>query len=110
MRNAEPYAALQVVDPNIRLVVAQEAPVLDRTAHQLSVLSNTYPGWDIGYDRDSTGQVRWTAELRRIITLDMVKAGVVRYIRQPDAIALAATLAWQSSLVHNGRAHNDFGK
>jgi len=81
--------------------------VQDLRGRQLSVLRNTYPGWDIDFERDSTGRVWWTAELCEAVTLEMVVAGVVQCVRQPDA--LAATLAWQAALVRNSRAHNLFG-
>ncbi|MEU7740247.1 hypothetical protein [Nonomuraea sp. NPDC049158] len=60
-------------------------------AGQLSVLRSTYPGWDIDFERDSSGQLWWTAELRKAVTLEMVATGVVQCVRQPDAIALAAS-------------------
>ncbi|MEV0382900.1 hypothetical protein [Nonomuraea sp. NPDC050643] len=74
-----------------------------RTAQQLSVLSVTYPGWDIGIAHDESGLL-WWATLRRPVTERMRASGVAEWVRQPDAIALAATLAWQTSLVHNARA------
>ncbi|MEU8362306.1 hypothetical protein AB0C27_40440 [Nonomuraea sp. NPDC048882] len=79
-----------------------------RTAQQLGVLSATYPAWDVDLSRDEAGRVWWVAKLRRPITQAMQAGGVVERVRQGDAIALAATLAWQSSLIHNTRAYEFF--
>jgi hypothetical protein len=95
-------ALLRATDQNLRHVVAQAAALQDWTARQLSVLRNTYPAWDIDRERDPSGQVWWTACPRRRLTVEMVTAGVVRTVRQPDAIALASALAWQSHLIHSG--------
>lgn len=79
-----------------------------RTAQQLGVLSATYPAWDVDVARDEAGLLWWVAKLRRPITQAMQAGGVVGRVRQSDAIALAATLAWQSSLIHNTRAYEFF--
>ncbi|TDE38813.1 hypothetical protein E1295_33195 [Nonomuraea mesophila] len=101
MTDAELHALIQSADPNVHQVIADAALVLDLRGRQLSVLRNTYPGWDIDYQSDAFGRVWWTAELRRTLTLEMATAGVMRSVRQEDAIALASTLAWQSALLHN---------
>jgi hypothetical protein len=109
MTDDELLTLLRATSESAREAMAQAALLLDLRGRQLSVLRNTYPGWDIDFERSVSGQVWWTAELRKAFTVEMVAAGVVQCIRQPDAIALAATLAWQSALVHNSRAHNMFG-
>lgn len=109
MTDDELLALLRATSESAREVMAQAALLQDLRGRQLSVLRNTYPGWDIDIERDSAGQLWWTAELCKAVTVEMVAAGVVQCVRQPDAIALAATLAWQSALVHNCRAHNMFG-
>ncbi|MEU6712875.1 hypothetical protein ABZ897_15455 [Nonomuraea sp. NPDC046802] len=73
---------------------------LDVRERQLAVLSNTYPAWDIDLVQDPSGAGYWLAVLRREFTPELVRAGVHPHIRQPDAISLATTLAWQSSLLH----------
>lgn len=109
MTDDELLTLLRKTSESARDVMAQAALLQDLRGRQLSVLRNTYPGWDIDFERDSAGRLWWTAELRKAVTVEMVAAGVVQCVRQPDAIALAATLAWQSALVHNCRAHNMFG-
>ncbi|MEV4352958.1 hypothetical protein [Nonomuraea sp. NPDC049625] len=103
MTDAELRAITQAAGPNVRQVISDAALVLDLRGRQLSVLRNTYPGWDIDYESDGSGRMWWTAELRRMPTLDMATAGVMRSVRQEDAIALASTLAWQSALLHTTR-------
>jgi hypothetical protein len=76
----------------------------DWAAQQLSTPRNTYPAWDIDREQDASGQVWWTAVLRRALTVELTAAGVLPTVRQPDAIALASTLAWQSALLHNARS------
>ncbi|NRQ39810.1 hypothetical protein HII36_49480 [Nonomuraea sp. NN258] len=102
MTDAELHALLRVSADNVRHVVAEAAASLDWTARQLSVLSNTYPAWDIRHEPDAYGRFIWTASLRQRVTVWMVTAGIVQSVRQADPIALAATLAWQSSLLHHG--------
>jgi hypothetical protein len=97
--DAELHALLRVADDNARQVMPQAAVLQDLTARQLLVLRNTYPLWDVDLDRDLSDQLWWTAVLRRTVTLDMARAGILHTVRTRDAIALAATLAWQSSLV-----------
>ncbi|MEV1241620.1 hypothetical protein ACIBO2_15140 [Nonomuraea sp. NPDC050022] len=109
MTDDELLALLRTTSESAREVMAQAAVLLDLRGRQLSVLCSTYPGWEIDFGRSVSGQMWWTAELRKAVTVEMVAAGVVQCVRQPDAIALAATLAWQSALVHNCRAHNMFG-
>ncbi|MFI7126748.1 hypothetical protein ACIBQ1_13720 [Nonomuraea sp. NPDC050153] len=103
LSGAELDALLRVANENVRQVVAQAATLQDWTARQLSVLRNTYPSWDIDRERDPSGQVLWTARLRQRLTVEMVTAGAVQSVRQPDAIALASALSWQSYLIHSGR-------
>ncbi|WP_431931688.1 hypothetical protein [Nonomuraea jabiensis] len=103
MTDAELRALIRAADPSVRPIISDAALVLDLRGRQLSVLRNTYPGWDIDYESDGSGRMWWTAELRRMPTLDMATAGVMRNIRQHDAIALASTLAWQSALLHTTR-------
>lgn len=100
--DAELHALTRIADQKVRQAVA-EALALDLRGRQLSVLRNTYPGWDIDHESDASGRVSWTAELSRTLTLEMATAGVMRTIRQENAIALASTLAWQSALLHNTR-------
>jgi hypothetical protein len=97
--DAEPHALLRVTDDSTRQVMTQAAVLQDLIARQLSVLRNTYPLWDVDLDRDLLDRAWWTAVLRRTVTLDMARAGILHTVRARDAIALAATLAWQSSLV-----------
>lgn len=84
---------------NARRIVTEAALLQDLRERQLSVLRNTYPAWEIDVTPDRSGRAWWTAVLRRAFTLDLATAGVVQTVRQDDAIALAATLAWQSSLL-----------
>ncbi|TDC11384.1 hypothetical protein E1267_00055 [Nonomuraea longispora] len=67
------------------------------------MLRNTYPTWDIGHQGDPSGVLWWIAELRQPVTPELVAAGVSRTIRREDAIALAATLGWQTALLHTVR-------
>ncbi|MEU8251962.1 hypothetical protein [Nonomuraea sp. NPDC048916] len=67
------------------------------------MLRTTYPGWEIHRVVHAAGE-RWTATIRRPLTAEMVAAGVVRDVSQPDASSLASTLAHQAFLVHNARA------
>ncbi|MEU4228652.1 hypothetical protein AB0F17_30535 [Nonomuraea sp. NPDC026600] len=103
MTDVELHALIQTSEPNVRQVIAEAALVLDLRGRQLSVLRNTYPGWDIHYESNASGQMWWTAELRRTLTLEMATAGIMRTVRQENAIALASTLAWQSALLHSTR-------
>ena len=103
MTDAEQRALIQAADPNVRQVISDAALILDLRGRQLSVLRSTYPGWDIDYESDGSGRMWWTAELRRMPTLEMATAGVMRSVRQEDAIALVSTLAWQSALLHTTR-------
>ncbi len=106
MTEADLYALVRAADRNVRQVVAQAAALQDWAGRQISVLRNTYPAWDIDREQDASGQVWWKAELRQPLTATMAAAGVLRSIRQPDAIALAATLAWQAALLHHGGRSN----
>ncbi|TMR97322.1 hypothetical protein [Nonomuraea basaltis] len=103
------YALGQAADRRARRVVAHAVASLDPTARQLSTLRNTYPAWNIGLERDASGQVWWTARLVRECTAAMAAAGIKQSIRQPDAIALASTLAWQTVLLHNARSRAGSG-
>ncbi|MGR6913621.1 hypothetical protein ACU635_05150 [[Actinomadura] parvosata] len=95
---------VQASDRNMRQVVALAALQQDLAGRQLSTLRNTYPAWDIDRERDAAGQVWWTATLRRPVIADKAAAGVLPRIRQPDPIALASTLAFQSALLYNARS------
>ncbi|MFC4006855.1 hypothetical protein ACFOY2_06465 [Nonomuraea purpurea] len=75
---------------------------LDIRDRQLAVLRNTYPAWNIDLVQDVAGAACWVATLCCELTPALVRAGVFKTIRQSDAIALAATLAWQSSLLRCG--------
>lgn len=75
--DVEAAALPRVTHQSVRQVVAQAASVQDWPARQLSVLRNTYPAWDIDRERDPSGQVWWTACLRRRLTAELVTAGVV---------------------------------
>ncbi|TDE54099.1 hypothetical protein E1295_15780 [Nonomuraea mesophila] len=103
MTYAELHALVEAADQNARRVVAQAALLLDLRGRQLSALRNTYPAWDIGHQGDPSGVLWWIAELRQPVTPELVAAGVSRMIRREDAIALAATLAWQTALLHTVR-------
>ncbi|NBE97471.1 hypothetical protein FE391_29585 [Nonomuraea sp. KC401] len=94
---------LQTTEGDLRWVAARAALLLDVAGRQLSTLRNTYPAWDIERHRDDAGRVWWTATLRAPFTVEMMAAGVWATVRQTDAMALAATLAWQSSLLHTAR-------
>lgn len=101
MTDAELQAILRAAEQNLREVVAGAAVLQDWPARQLSVLRNTYPAWEIDRAEDASGLMWWTAELRQTFTFEIAAAGVMKSVRQPDAIALASTLAWQSALLHN---------
>lgn len=73
---------------------------LDMRERQLSVLRNTYPGWDIRLEQDGFGHPWWTALLRQRVTVHMVTGGVMQGLRRRDAIALASALAWQTALLY----------
>ena len=88
---------------SVQRAMAQAALLRDLRARQLAVLCTTYPAWDVDCERDPSGHLWWTAELRRPITLELVTAGVMRTVQREDAIALASALAWQSALVHSVR-------
>ncbi|MFI7701708.1 hypothetical protein [Nonomuraea sp. NPDC049480] len=102
MTDVELRSLVEITDQNVRQVMARAALLQDWAGRQLSTLRNTYPAWNIDRERGPAGEVSWTAELRRELTPALVAAGVMSTIRQPDAIALAATLAWQAALLHNG--------
>ncbi|MGP3917706.1 hypothetical protein [Nonomuraea sp. 10N515B] len=97
------HALVRAADRNARQVLAQAALLLDVAGRQQSVLRNTYPAWEIGREQDASGQAWWTAALRRPMTPELAAAGIRQTIRQSDAIALAATLAWQFALLHDAR-------
>lgn len=100
LTNSELHALLQATEESSRALVAQAVLMQDVRARQLSVLRNTYSVWNIDIEPDSSGALWWVAMLRCEHTPELVRAGVFQTIRQSDAIALAATLAWQSSLIH----------
>ncbi|MGW0807638.1 hypothetical protein [Nonomuraea sp. NPDC002799] len=97
-------ALVRAADQHARHLLAQAELQLDMRARQLSVLRNTYPGWSIAYEPDSTGRMWWTARLSHQITLEEATAGVLPFIQCQDAIALATTLAWQAALIHNAQS------
>ncbi|MCK2219679.1 hypothetical protein MF672_038675 [Actinomadura sp. ATCC 31491] len=99
MIGSDVYILLNAADHNVRRFMAQAAALQDWTDRQLSVLRNTYPTWGIELARDGAGYVWWTARLRQLVTVEMVAAGIRQYVYAADAIALAATLAEQTSLV-----------
>ncbi|MGI5283555.1 hypothetical protein ACQEVF_09510 [Nonomuraea polychroma] len=103
LSDAELHVLLCAADLNLRQVVAQAAILQDWTARQLSVLRNTFPGWDIDRERGLSGQEWWTAQRRQKLTVELVTAGAMQTVRRSDAIALASALAWQSHLIHGGR-------
>ncbi|MEV4114545.1 hypothetical protein [Nonomuraea sp. NPDC049695] len=103
MTGTELDGLIPVAAQDMRQVVAQAALLQDWAGRQLSTLRNTYPAWDIERERDASGQMWWTARLRQQLNLDMVAAGVLQTVRQPDAIALAAALAWQTAFLQNAR-------
>lgn len=88
-----------------RRLLALAALQQDCTGRQLSTLRNTYPAWDVQHVRDASGHVRWIATLREPLTAAMDAAGVLAYVLRPDAIALAAALAWQTALLAGARPH-----
>lgn len=94
--------ALDIEGAVARAAVAARAGAAreQRAVRQLATLANTYPGWDIDRHRDEVGREWWAAVLRRPVTVEMRAAGVAATIRQPDAITLASTLAWQTAVVH----------
>jgi hypothetical protein len=95
-------AIVQAAERNMRPIRALAVVQQDLAGRQLSTLRNTYPAWDIHCEWDAVGQVWWrTAKLRRPVTPDKAEAGVRPTVRQPDAIALASALAWQSHLIHS---------
>ncbi|MEU6714176.1 hypothetical protein ABZ897_22135 [Nonomuraea sp. NPDC046802] len=100
MPDDEPDELHQTADQDLRRVVAQAEVLKDWPGRQLSVLNNTYPLWEVTRVKGPSGEVWWTARLRRDLSPEMVAAGVMPYAEQSDAIALAATLAWQTYLVH----------
>jgi hypothetical protein len=95
------HVLVQAADQQAGDVLASAAVKLDLRGRQLSVLRNTYPGWDIEYEPDAAGRMWWKARLRPSYTLEMATAGVLQFVERPDAIALASTLAWQTALVHS---------
>lgn len=75
--------------------------VQDLREQQLAVLRGTYPAWDIALAHDRTGKLWWTAVPSRSLTIELMAEGAARMVRREDAIALAAALAWQSTLMGN---------
>ncbi|MGW0810702.1 hypothetical protein [Nonomuraea sp. NPDC002799] len=100
----ESHALAAAADQHARHLLTQAELQLEVRARQLSVLRNTYPGWGIAYEPDSTGRMWWTARLGHQITLEEATAGVLPFIQCQDAIAIATTLAWQAALIHNARS------
>ncbi|MEU7746801.1 hypothetical protein [Nonomuraea sp. NPDC049158] len=97
------HALLQTARLHAHEVVAQAKRSTDLWELQLSVLRTTYAPWDIDREQDTAGRFWWTAVLRQPVTLEMAAAGVLPKAGQPDAIGLAAALAWQSALLHTAR-------
>ncbi|MEO3873568.1 hypothetical protein ABGB18_32560 [Nonomuraea sp. B12E4] len=74
-------------------------------ARQLDVLRTTYPGWEIHLGADGPGAARWTAELRRPVTAQMLAAGMRERLVSHDAVTLASALAHQACLLHRRSSH-----
>lgn len=100
MTDTDIQALVQAVDSSAQQIVAEAALLYDWSGRQLITLRNTYPAWDIEVVEATPGKPQWVAVLRREHTPALLTAGVATIVTQPDAIALAATLAWQSSLIH----------
>ncbi|MEV4553914.1 hypothetical protein [Nonomuraea wenchangensis] len=83
---------------------AQTELLRDWADRQLAMLRHTYPAWEIEREQDELGQVWWTARLVPVFTAASAKAGVRPVVQEPDAIALAGTLAWQTALLRNARS------
>lgn len=98
--DAELDLLLHVVEEDLRRTVAKASLLQNWTDRQLSVLRNTYPAWNIGIEHDERGLLWWAAVLPLTLTTEQLAIGVAPRMRQPDAIALAAALAWQSALLH----------
>lgn len=103
LTDPELHTLVHAADQQARDVLARAAIHQDVRTRQLNVLRNTYPAWDIDLERDGFGQLRWIARLRWRVTVRMVTAGIMQSLRRDDAIALASTLAWQTSLLHSVR-------
>ncbi|PZG20582.1 hypothetical protein [Nonomuraea aridisoli] len=65
----------------------------DRLLHALEM---TYPGWNITVEDGW-----WIAELCGQLTPQLSKAGVVRYIRRTDGVALGTALSQQAARRHS---------
>ncbi|MFI7419427.1 hypothetical protein [Nonomuraea sp. NPDC049684] len=92
---------LRATAQSVRQASALAALIQDLRDRQLSVLRGTYPAWDIALELGSTEKLWWTAVPNRSLTVELVAEGVMRIVRCEDAIALAAALAWQSTLIGN---------
>ncbi|MGW0806863.1 hypothetical protein [Nonomuraea sp. NPDC002799] len=69
---------------------------LDVRDRQLSVLRNTFPNWEIGYEVGPSGLWIWRATARWTLTLEMVTAGMLREVQRGDPVSLMAALTWQA--------------
>ncbi|SEG77932.1 hypothetical protein SAMN05444920_104545 [Nonomuraea solani] len=104
LTDAELDALLETAHHDLLRVVSQTGDAEDWTLHQLSVLCTTYPLWWIQRGSDATGQMWWAARLRYEVSPAMAATGVSQEVKEADAIALAAVLAWQTYLFNCWRA------
>lgn len=79
--------------------VIEEWLRLDLRDRQLSVLRNTFPNWNIGYEFAPSGRCVWTATAPWRLTLEMVTAGILRTVQRGDPIDLMAALTYQVVLI-----------
>ncbi|MEV7966307.1 hypothetical protein AB0O34_10030 [Sphaerisporangium sp. NPDC088356] len=77
---------------------------LARRAHQLAVLTQTYPAWRISRVTNSRGRFGgWWATRHRPLTDEQRAAGLVPSIARGDAVALGMELAVQDEIAHRSR-------
>jgi hypothetical protein len=111
--DASTQAALDLHSAVARAAVAARAAAAREPfeLRQLAELQNTYPGWDISRVRDDSGRLRWLAVYGGPFTDEMRAADAATTILEPDAVTLAATLAWQSALIGAvAAAHQSLGQ
>ncbi|MEV0316676.1 hypothetical protein [Nonomuraea fuscirosea] len=66
-------------------------------ALQYATLQSDYPGWTITYGiAADSGKEEWRAILRREVTEQMRKAGILRELVEDDAISLTSALSAQA--------------
>ncbi|MFG3439953.1 hypothetical protein ACGF0J_22120 [Nonomuraea sp. NPDC047897] len=92
------------------MTTGQHIASRDRAARQLSVLSATYPGWEIQHNGDAPAEEAWKAVLLHPLTPMLAKVGVEQTITRPDAPSLASALQCQVALIHNERATHEITK